>query len=59
MTTTATMTTEQHQEAGLSHLDYMRELLEKHGDSAKLELRACHMRSILAAASPAEMIQSA
>ncbi|GEC17544.1 hypothetical protein [Nitrobacter winogradskyi] len=58
MTTTATMTTEQHQEAGRSHLEYMRELLETQGDDAKLELRACHMRSILAA-TQTQMIQSA
>jgi len=37
----------------------MREFLEKHGDDAKLELRACHMKSILAAASSNEMRQSA
>jgi len=46
------LTHEEHREAGLSHLQYMRELLEKDGDNAKLELRAAHMRSLLAAASP-------
>ncbi|WP_197086821.1 hypothetical protein [Bradyrhizobium sp. LTSPM299] len=45
-------TDEQRREAGLSHLDYMRELLEKHGDDAKLELHSDHLRSLLAAASP-------
>lgn len=58
MITAATMTTEEHRKAGLSHLEYMRELLETQGDDAKLELRACHMRSILAA-TQTQMIQSA
>jgi hypothetical protein len=48
----ATMTNEQHREAGISHLHYMHELLDKHGDEAKLELHANHMRSLIAAASP-------
>lgn len=48
----ATMTNEQHRETGISHLDYMRELLEKRGDQARLELHADHMRSLIAAASP-------
>jgi len=48
----ATMTNEQQREAGISHIDYMRELLEKHGDEARLELHADHMRSLIAAASP-------
>ncbi|MEH2485001.1 hypothetical protein [Bradyrhizobium sp. AZCC 2230] len=47
----AKMTNEQHREAGQSHLEYMRELLAKHGDSATLSLHADHMRSLLAAAS--------
>ena len=46
------MTNEQHREAGHSHLEYMRELLAKHGDSATLNLHADHMRSLLAAAPP-------
>lgn len=45
-------THEDHREAGRSHLDYMHELLEKHGDQARLELHADHMRSLIATASP-------
>jgi hypothetical protein len=41
-----------HREAGNSHLEYMRELLSKHGDEAKIDLHADHMRSLLAFASP-------
>ncbi|MCD9295075.1 hypothetical protein LUI11_14700 [Bradyrhizobium diazoefficiens] len=48
----AMMTNEQHREAGISHLDHIRELLKKHGDRARLELHADHMRSLIAAASP-------
>ena len=43
----ANMTQEQHREAGLSHLEYMRELLANDGDNAKLELHADHLRSLL------------
>lgn len=42
------LTNEEHCEAGMSHLEYMRELLSKHGDSATINLHANHMRSILA-----------
>jgi hypothetical protein len=45
------MNKEQHRDAGQSHLKHMRELLREHGDDAKLELHADHMRSLLAAAS--------
>ncbi len=45
------MTKEQYRKAGQSHLKYMRELLMEHGDDAKLELHADHMRALLAAAS--------
>ncbi|EIG56107.1 hypothetical protein [Bradyrhizobium sp. WSM1253] len=48
----AKMTHEQNREAGQSHLEYMRELLAKHGDNASVNLHADHMRSLLAAASP-------
>lgn len=48
----ATMTNEQHREAGRSHLEHIRELLERDGDKALLELHADHMRSLLAAATP-------
>lgn len=48
----ANMTHEEHREAGQSHLEYMRELLSKHGDEAKIDLHAGHMRSLLAFASP-------
>src|SRR4051812_17704425 len=44
----ANMTNEEHCKAGMSHLEYMRELLSKHGDNATLRLHANHMRSILA-----------
>lgn len=44
----ANMTQEDHCEAGMSHLEYMRELLLKHGDNATLNLHADHIRSILA-----------
>ncbi|WP_354211010.1 MULTISPECIES: hypothetical protein [unclassified Bradyrhizobium] len=40
-----------HREAGNSHLEYMRELLSKHGDETKNDLHADHMRSLLAVAS--------
>jgi len=50
----ATMTNEERREAGLSHIEYMRELLAKHGDSATLNLHADHMRSLLAAAAPSD-----
>ncbi|WFU62697.1 hypothetical protein [Bradyrhizobium brasilense] len=46
------LTHEEHREAGQSHLEYMRELLERDGDKATLRLHAAHMRSLLAAASP-------
>lgn len=48
----AKMSDTDQREAGLSHLTYMRELLETHGDEAKIELHADHMRSLLAAATP-------
>lgn len=48
----AKMTNEQSREAGQSHLEFMRELVAKHGDNATLNLHADHMRSLLAAASP-------
>lgn len=48
----ANMTNEEHREAGKSHLEYMRELLSKHGDEAKIDLHAGHIRSLLAFASP-------
>lgn len=44
------LTQEQRRETGQSHLNYMRELLAKHGDAAKLELHADHMRSLIAVA---------
>jgi hypothetical protein len=44
------MNKEQYREAGLSHMKHMRELLKEHGDNAKLELHADHMRALLAAA---------
>ncbi|UGX97122.1 hypothetical protein G6321_00019110 [Bradyrhizobium barranii subsp. barranii] len=43
-----------HREAGKSHLEYMRELLSKQGDDAKIDLHADHMRSLLAFASSDE-----
>lgn len=46
------LTHEEHREIGLSHLEYMRELLDRDGDKATLHLHAAHMRSLLAAASP-------
>ncbi|MGY3698209.1 hypothetical protein ACVIGA_008289 [Bradyrhizobium sp. USDA 3240] len=46
------LTNEEHREAGLSHLEYMRELLDRDGDKATLHLHAAHMRSLLAAAIP-------
>lgn len=45
-------TDEERREAGRSHLEYMRELLSKQGDKAKIDLHADHMRSLLAFASP-------
>ncbi|WP_298880710.1 hypothetical protein [uncultured Bradyrhizobium sp.] len=45
-------TNEQHREAGISHINYMRELLQKYGDEARLKLHADHMRSLIAVASP-------
>ncbi|MCK1306246.1 hypothetical protein [Bradyrhizobium sp. 45] len=48
----AKMSDNDHREAGKSHLEYMRELLSKHGDEAKIDLHAGHMRSLLAFASP-------
>ena len=48
------LTHKEHREAGLSHFEYMRELLKKDGDNAKLELHADQMRSLLAAAFPDE-----
>lgn len=37
-----------HREAGKHIISYMSELLEKHGDDAKLELHSDHIRSLLA-----------
>ncbi|MCD9825333.1 hypothetical protein [Bradyrhizobium japonicum] len=45
------LTHEQYREAGIAHLQYMRELLERDGEKATLHLHAAHMRSLLAAAS--------
>lgn len=45
----ANMTTAERREAGRSHFEYMRELLERDGDAAKLSLHADHMRSLLTA----------
>lgn len=41
-----------HREAGKSHLNYFRELLERDGEKATVSLHADHMRSLLAFASP-------
>lgn len=48
----AKMTQEEHREAGQSHFEYMRELLQRDGDKATLHLHAAQMRSLLAAATP-------
>lgn len=41
-----------HREAGKSHLEYFRELLERDGDKATISLHADHLKSLLAFASP-------
>jgi hypothetical protein len=46
------MTTKQHCEAGGYILDFMREVLAKYGDNAKIDLHADQIRSLLAAATP-------
>ncbi|MBN9147177.1 MULTISPECIES: hypothetical protein [unclassified Nitrobacter] len=46
------MTNEEYRKAGLSHLEYFRELLERNGDEASLALHADHLRALLAAATP-------
>ncbi|MET4307708.1 hypothetical protein [Bradyrhizobium sp. RT4b] len=43
----AKMTKAQYCEAGMSHIEHMRQLLKEHGDSATLNLHADHLRSIL------------
>ncbi|WP_262048194.1 hypothetical protein [Bradyrhizobium sp. Bra78] len=48
----AKMTNEEYRDAGRSHLNYFREVLNRDGDDAKLELHADHLRALLAAASP-------
>lgn len=45
----ANMTTAEHHEAGAAILDYMKEQLAEHGDSAKLSLHADQIRSLLTA----------
>jgi hypothetical protein len=47
------MNKEQYREAGQSHVKHMRELLRDHGDNAKLELHADHMRALIALLSAA------
>ncbi|MET4802579.1 hypothetical protein [Bradyrhizobium sp. LB11.1] len=48
----ANMTQQEQREAGKSHLNYFRELLEREGDKATVSLHAAHIRSLLAFASP-------
>jgi len=41
------MSDAQRRKAGRSHFDYIRELLERDGDKATINLHADHMRSLL------------
>lgn len=48
----ANMTHEEQRIAGQSHLKYFRELLDRDGDKAQIQVYAAQMRSLIAAASP-------
>lgn len=43
----ATMTNDDHREAGANLFAYMQELLERDGDKAEIKLHHAHMQSLL------------